>query len=1074
MYVFKKQQGALRPFVGLFLSLIVAGVATAQTTVVLRGTVGGADQGRVNNDPETGLKVRTPADSDFTGVDWHTGSVASGDAFGDAGDGRLVLEFDLSSIPPGESITGATLHVFLPTDAPPFLVRFGNDVIAIRSHHLTVTNDGIVTTGDYDGASTDLGSIIPAGVDPFGADPSEYTLDVTAAVSADHVAGNTFSAFRLQSDPTFNDKSDHYLGVVTETYASAAFRPFLEVTRSGSPPPGSPTDIAPDSFSVDENTDTTGGFSLGALTTTDPDSGETFTYAILPGADSALFSIGGAGFDELILDDGLLDAESKASYTVAVQVTDSTSNTYAETLTVTVNDLNESPTDIAPDSFSVAENTDTAGGFSLGTLNTTDPDSGETFSYAIGAGGDGALFSIGGAGLDELILDDGVLDTAIKASYSVTVQVTDSASNTYFETLTVNVVPVAGQVFTDDFNRTLLGPNWDDGSGSFTIVSDQLVEFSGNRYFNAQMPWLGGETETSDQFAKLQVIDLASHTFGFMFRVGDPSGLHYEVHLPQGSAEWRWELLDPDFVGRIGDCVGDQVLSNGDWIGAKVEGTGASTVVSAWRWDTDPGNDPASRGPPDCQMTQDPAPAVDLGRGVGIRAYTGSSTSSGFADNWSAGDVSAPPPPPPPPPTGAIDVSDLVGSNGFPGLVGSFQHDTTSLWQEMGVSFYRHDVVWGEVEASQDVFDFSPTNLPFALNHDSIISTSAANGFKPPLVMLVFTAPWASTGPPAGPNFRAQYQSFYPPQNVADWQDYVDRTVQHFMAPPYNVQYFEVWNEPYAEFWTGTKEQYVDMILIPAAQIVHSYGGKVVAPAWAGASPQEMNDWLNYNNAWQHVDILSVHFNWADRDIFYSDWLATGKLEGLWYTEVSGFVEAGNPYFIADLYPEAMDWFLRHDWSSPDKYKIIYWTDGVTLSTGEFLINQDASQAYLTDQGKAMRTFTDVFSEPLDVYAGSVVAPGVTASYAFKTATKVIVALEGVGAGTVLTVGDLGSQTVVDEVLATDVVSGNATALLFTQTGSQVDVQVPAGDAYRYVSVGISVTGGLPTAPTDLTVSGPN
>ena len=63
-----------------------------------------------------------------------------------------------------------------------------------------------------------------------------------------------------------------------------------------------PTDASLSNSSVNENTDTTGGHSLGTLSASDPDAGETFTYTIVGGADAALFTIGGAGSDELILD----------------------------------------------------------------------------------------------------------------------------------------------------------------------------------------------------------------------------------------------------------------------------------------------------------------------------------------------------------------------------------------------------------------------------------------------------------------------------------------------------------------------------------------------------------------------------------------------------------------------------------------------------------------------------------------------------------------------------------------------------------------------------------------------------
>jgi hypothetical protein len=54
--------------------------------------------------------------------------------------------------------------------------------------------------------------------------------------------------------------------------------------------------------------------------------------------------MGGVGGNELIMDDGVLDFETKSSYTVVVRVTDSGGNTYDETITLTVNDLNEAPT----------------------------------------------------------------------------------------------------------------------------------------------------------------------------------------------------------------------------------------------------------------------------------------------------------------------------------------------------------------------------------------------------------------------------------------------------------------------------------------------------------------------------------------------------------------------------------------------------------------------------------------------------------------------------------------------------------------------------------------------------------
>ncbi len=305
-----------------------------------------------------------------------------------------------------------------------------------------------------------------------------------------------------------------------------------------------PTNVTPTIFSVVEGTDTTAGLNLGAFVTTDPDAGDSISYAILPGADAANFSIGGVAADELILTDGALDFETKSVYTFTLRATDSVGNFIDQVFTVNVNDVNESPlianqtfgvnenslngavvgtvvatdpdaaangalsftitggtgatafainaatgeitvadptqldfetttsftlqvqvtdggapglsstatltinvlnvneapTNLAPDGMTVAENSNTAGGFSVGVLTAADADAFESFTYSIRPGGDGALFSIGGVGSDELVLDDGVINYERQSSYSVTIRVMDSAGNFYDETLTINVV----------------------------------------------------------------------------------------------------------------------------------------------------------------------------------------------------------------------------------------------------------------------------------------------------------------------------------------------------------------------------------------------------------------------------------------------------------------------------------------------------------------------------------------------------------------------------------------------------------------------------------------------------------
>ena len=132
-----------------------------------------------------------------------------------------------------------------------------------------------------------------------------------------------------------------------------------------------PTDVAISGSSIDENIDTTGGVSIGTLTTSDVDAGDTFTYSIVGGADQANFSIGGVGSDELILNDGVLDFETQSSYQVIVRATDSGGLTFDKTFTVNVNDLNDAPT---ASNNTVTTNEDTAYTFSATDFNFADVD----------------------------------------------------------------------------------------------------------------------------------------------------------------------------------------------------------------------------------------------------------------------------------------------------------------------------------------------------------------------------------------------------------------------------------------------------------------------------------------------------------------------------------------------------------------------------------------------------------------------------------------------------------------------------------------------------------------------------
>src|SRR5262249_21011380 len=111
-----------------------------------------------------------------------------------------------------------------------------------------------------------------------------------------------------------------------------------------------PTDVAVSPNSVPENQPA--GTVVGSFSTSDPDAGNTFTYALVAGAgddDNASFAIVGGRLTTA----ATFDFETKASYSIRVSSTDQDGLTVEKVLTINVTNVDEDPTDIALSSASV-------------------------------------------------------------------------------------------------------------------------------------------------------------------------------------------------------------------------------------------------------------------------------------------------------------------------------------------------------------------------------------------------------------------------------------------------------------------------------------------------------------------------------------------------------------------------------------------------------------------------------------------------------------------------------------------------------------------------------------------------
>ena len=143
-------------------------------------------------------------------------------------------------------------------------------------------------------------------------------------------------------------------------------------------------------------------------------------------------------------------------------MTDAGGNTYSEVVTISVNDLNEGPTDITLTGGNIDENS--AAGTVVATLAAVDEDAGDSHTYTLTNDPSG-LFEIVG---DEVRVAAGAdIDFETAQSHDITVEVTDAGGNTYSEVVTINV----NDLNEDPTDIAASGGAVDEGAAAGAVVA---------------------------------------------------------------------------------------------------------------------------------------------------------------------------------------------------------------------------------------------------------------------------------------------------------------------------------------------------------------------------------------------------------------------------------------------------------------------------------------------------------------------------------------------------------------------------------------------------------------------------
>jgi hypothetical protein len=330
-----------------------------------------------------------------------------------------------------------------------------------------VVGDDTFVVDENSASGTSVGTVSAS--DPDAEDSLSYGI----------TAGNTGDAFAINGSTgeiTVDDSS----GLDYETTLS--FDLTVIVTDTGSLTDSAsitinlndvneaPT-VSDDTFTVDEGS--VNGTSVGAVSASDPDAGDSLSYGITAGNTGDAFAIN-RSTGEITLDDSSgLDYEMTPSFGLTVVVTDTGGLIDSASITITVNDVNETPT-VSDDTFTVDEGS--VNGTSVGAVSASDPDAGDSLSYGITAGNTGDAFAINGSTGEITVDDSSGLDYETTPSFDLTVVVTDTGGMTDTATAQVtvnNLAPTAdaGGPYSGNEGSAISF----DASGSFDPGGGDLI-----------------------------------------------------------------------------------------------------------------------------------------------------------------------------------------------------------------------------------------------------------------------------------------------------------------------------------------------------------------------------------------------------------------------------------------------------------------------------------------------------------------------------------------------------------------------------------------------------------------------
>jgi hypothetical protein len=231
--------------------------------------------------------------------------------------------------------------------------------------------------------------------------------------------------------------------------------------------------------------------------------------------------------------------------------------------------------------------------------------------------------------------------------------------------------------------------------------------------------------------------------------------------------------------------------------------------------------------------------------------------------------------------------------------------------QAGGIEWVRIDFLWSLAEPEADVYDWSV--------YDALVDRLEARNLKI-YSGLGSTPAWAT----AGPEFSGV------PDEIDQWREFCYLAAKRYSG---RIHAWGLWNEPNLDrFWAGSRQDYIDIILIPGAEAIAlaDPSALVCAPDLAHLSSADWDDWLRatINAAGDHMDVVTHH-------VYPSNG---------WASEVTYDLETGGPFPFSppsvQRVLEETGWWRRPFWLSETGVESERWGEGRQANFVDELLDQ--------------------------------------------------------------------------------------------------------------------------------------